>query len=252
MVSTVQVDQAEIRSSDNGNGVRHTAAIVSDVPATEQVTPLCRLLVKEGFAVDVLSTESLATHPTLVKHYDVAVLDLIRFDGQGQHACRWLRAPNEYLPIIVLCEENTVTDRILGYDNGVDDFIGKPYSAREVTARLRSLMRRSGSLASQHVLRYDDLTIDLASRVAYRGDRYIDLSRREFALLVYFMRSPERAVSRSEFLKSVWGNATNQEKSNVVDVYINYLRNKTEQGGHHRLIHTVRGKGYMLHHKRLA
>ena len=252
MVSTVQLDRAEIRSSDHGNGVRHAAAIVSDIPATEQVSPLCRLLGKEGFSVDVLSTEDLAAHPAIAKRYDVAVLDLIRFDGPGQHACRWLRAPNEHLPIMVLCEENTVTDRIRGYDNGVDDFIGKPYSAREVTARLRSLMRRSGSLASQHVLRYDDLTIDLASRVAYRGDRYIDLSRREFALLVYFMRSPERAVSRSEFLKSVWGNATNQEKSNVVDVYINYLRNKTEQGGHHRLIHTVRGKGYMLHHKRLA
>ncbi len=252
MVSTVQVDHAEIRSPDHGNGVRRSAAIVSDIPATEQVTPLCRLLGKEGFAVDVLSTEELAAHPTLPKHYDVAVLDLIRFDGQGQHACAWLRAPNEYLPIIVLCEENTVTDRIRGYDNGVDDFIGKPYSAREVTARLRSLMRRSGSLSSQHVLRYDDLTVDLASRVAYRGDRYIDLSRREFALLVYFLRNAERAVSRSEFLKSVWGNATNQEKSNVVDVYINYLRNKTEQGGHHRLIHTVRGKGYMLHRQRLA
>jgi len=252
MVSTLQVDHAEIRSSDHDNGVRHSAAIVSDISGTEQVSPLCRLLDKEGFAVDVLSTADLAAHPALQKHYDVAVLDLVRFDGQGEHACDWLRGPNEYLPIIVLCEENTVTDRIRGYDNGVDDFIGKPYSAREVTARLRSLMRRSGSLASQHVLRYDDLTVDLASRVAYRGDRYIDLSRREFALLVYFMRSPERAVSRSEFLERVWGNAMNQGKSNVVDVYINYLRNKTEQGGHHRLIHTVRGKGYMLHHQRVA
>ncbi len=252
MVTTIQLDPVEIRPSVQGSGVRHSAAIVSDISGAEQVNPLCRLLGKEGFAVDVLSTAELAARPTLPKHYDVAVLDLIRFDGQGEHACDCLRAPNEYLPIMVLCEENTVTDRIRGYDNGVDDFIGKPYSAREVTARLRSLMRRSGSLSAQHVLRYDDLTIDLASRVAYRGDRYIDLSRREFALLVYFMRSPERAVSRSELLKSVWGNATNQEKSNVVDVYNNYLRNKTEQGGHHRLIHTVRGKGYMLHHQRLV
>ncbi len=252
MVTTIQLDPVEIRPSVQGSGVRHSAAIVSDIAGAEQVNPLCRLLGKEGFAVDVLSTAELAARPALPKRYDVAVLDLIRFDGQGEHACDWLRAPNEYLPIIVLCEENTVTDRIRGYDNGVDDFIGKPYSAREVTARLRSLMRRNNGLSSQHVLRYDDLTIDLASRVAYRGDRYIDLSRREFALLVYFMRSPERAVSRSEFLERVWGNSMNQGKSNVVDVYINYLRNKTEQGGHHRLIHTVRGKGYMLHHQRVA
>jgi two-component system response regulator MprA len=111
-------------------------------------------------------------------------------------------------------------------------------------------MRRSSATSPQHVLRYDDLSVDLASRVAYRGEHYIDLSRREFALLVYLLRNPDRAISRVEFLKNVWANSTNQERSNVVDVYINYVRNKTEQGGLHRLIHTVRGQGYMLHHQR--
>ncbi len=99
MVSAMQVDQAEVRSSDNGNGVRHTAAIVSDIPATEQVTPLCRLLAKEGFAVDVLSTEALAAHPTLLKRYDVAVLDLIRFDGKGNMPAAGCGRPTSIFPL---------------------------------------------------------------------------------------------------------------------------------------------------------
>ncbi len=252
MVSTSQMARTEPLRDNYGNGARHNAAIVSDVARSEQMTPLCRLLDNEGFEVDLLWTEDLLSNTSAPKCYDVALLDVIRFDGQGQHACSRLRAPNEYLPIIVLSEENTVADRIRGFDSGVDDFIGKPYSAREVSARLRSLMRRTGALSPQHVLRYDDLTIDLASRVAYRGDRYIDLSRREFALLVFLMRNAERAISRAEFLQNVWANCTNQERSNVVDVYINYVRNKTEQGGYPRLIHTVRGQGYMLHRQRIT
>lgn len=252
MVSITQLERAEVEATETAqsNGTRYNAAVVSDVPLAEDINPLCRLLGKEGFAVELISTDALEHTPG--KSFDVAILDLVRFDYQGQQACAQLRGPNEYLPIVVLSEENTVAERIRGFDWGVDDFIGKPYSAREVSARLRSLMRRTGVLAPQHVLRYDDLTVDLASRVAYRGDRYIDLSRREFALLVFLMRNPDRAITRVEFLENVWVNSTSQDRSNVVDVYINYIRNKTEQGGSHRLIHTVRGQGYMLHHQRRA
>lgn len=252
MVSVPQTESTVVPGVRFGAGQRQSAAVISDRPGTEQVIPLCRLLDKEGFQVDVLSAMDLFSNGAVCKSYDVAVLDVTRFDSLGQHACNRLRSPNEFLPIMVLCEENNVADRIRGFDCGVDDFIGKPYSARELSARLRSLMRRNGAVSPQHVLRYDDLTVDLASRVAYRGDRYIDLSRREFALLIYLMRNAERAISRTEFLEQVWANATNQERSNVVDVYINYVRNKTEQGGYQRLIHTVRGQGYMLHHQRKA
>lgn len=250
MVSITQLERAEVAEKVRSNGAKHRAAVVSDVPRAEQVNPLCRLLDNEGFAVDLISTDALSSANPLGKSYDVAVLDVVRFDYQGQNACAQLRSPNEGLPIVVLSEENTVADRIRGFDSGVDDFIGKPYSAREVSSRIRSLMRRTGALSPQHTLRYDDLTVDLASRVAYRGDRYIDLSRREFALLVFLIRNPERAISRVEFLENVWANSTSQDRSNVVDVYINYIRNKTEQGGSHRLIHTVRGQGYMLHCQR--
>ena len=245
-----QLQRPEESSQGQLGGLRQSAAIVSDVPQAEQVAPLCRLLMSEGFHVELMSKEQVLLGPSAGTPYDLAVLDLIRFDSQGERACRLLREPNEYIPIVVLSEENTVADRIRGFDCGIDDFIGKPYSAREVSARVRSLLRRSNATTPQHVLRYDDLSVDLASRVAYRGEHYIDLSRREFALLVYLLRNPDRAISRTEFLKNVWANSTSQERSNVVDVYINYVRNKTEQGGLHRLIHTVRGQGYMLHDQR--
>lgn len=250
MVSPTPINCIKGNSPSQLGGIRQNAAIVSDVPQAGAVEPLCRLLNSEGFSVDLMSKDQMLLSTSAGKPYDLAILDLIRFDGQGERACRRLREPNENIPIVVLSEENTVTDRIRGFDCGIDDFIGKPYSAREVSARLRSLLRRSSATTPQHVLRYDDLSVDLASRVAYRGEHYIDLSRREFALLVYLLRNPDRAISRTEFLKNVWANSTNQERSNVVDVYINYVRNKTEQGGLHRLIHTVRGQGYMLHHPR--
>ncbi len=253
MVSIPQTGSTVVPGAGLGAGRRQSAAVISDRSGTEQVMPLRRLLDREGFQVDVLSATDLFSNGAVCTSYDVAVLDVARFDGLGLHACKRLRSPNKYLPIMVLCEDNNVADRIRGFECGVDDFIGKPYSARELSARLRSLMRRNGAVSPQHVLRYGDLTVDLASRVAYRGDRYIDLSRREFALVSYLMRNAERAISRTEFLQQVWANATNQERSNVVDVYINYVRNKIEQGGReHRVIHTVRGRGYMLHHQSTA
>lgn len=247
MQSTMEMAPAERRSALSSN-----AAVISDSTRVNQITPLCKLLNNEGFDVDLLWTEEVTANRPISKSYELAVLDVVRFDDGGQNACSRLRALDECMPIVVLSQENTVTDRIRGFESGADDFIGKPYSAREVSARLRSLMRRSGSVTPQNVLRYEDLTIDLASRVAYRGDRYIDLSRREFALLSYLMRHAEQVMTREQLLENVWANSTNLEKSNVVDVYINYLRNKTEQGRHNRLIQTVRGKGYMLHRQHMA
>lgn len=231
---------------------RHSAAVVAHGAQVHQITPLCRLLSKEGFAVDLLRTDELLSQGSMSRPYQVVLFDLESFDDDGQIACSRLRTQNAHMPIMVLSCDNSVTDRIRGFDCGADDFIGKPYSSSELSARLRALLRRSGPAKPQNILRYHDLAVDLTSRVVRRGEHHIDLSRREFALLVFLMQNAEKVLGRQEILKNVWANSTSQEKSNVVDVYVNYLRNKTEQGQHDRLIQTIRGKGYMLHSKRAA
>ncbi len=225
------------------------AAVISDRPCPGGSSSLCELLSTAGFSVQVLPADQLITG-SAQGLYDIVLLDVPCFDSHCQNACFKLRDRNAHLPIIVLSDENTVADRIRGYESGADEYIGKPYSAQEVCVRLRSLLRRSGNHKPQNVLSYDDLTIDLASRVVHRGDQHIDLSRREFSLLVYLVQNAEHLLSRQQILENVWANSTTPERSNVVDVYINYLRNKTEQGQHDRLIQTVRGKGYTLHRQR--
>lgn len=221
-----------------------TAAVVVD---GNKVTPICKLLATEGFNVDLLRSDDLLSNGRPHRSYDVVLLDLVHFDDRWQNACMRLRSQDHRVPIIVLSENSTVADRIRGFDSGCDEFLGKPYACNEISARLRALLRRSGDNAPQSALRYADLSIDLASRVAYRGNTRIELSRREFALLAFFIQNAEHILSREYILEHVWGTQGGKQQSNVVDVYVNYLRNKIEQGEHARLIQTVRGKGYVLH-----
>lgn len=229
-------------------GARHSAALITDHRGIGQVTPLCSILTQQGIGVDLVPAEELLAGKNLTRDYDLAVLDFTHFDGTGQQACATLRNTCNRLPIMILSADNSVADRIKGYESGADDYVGKPFVQDEVTVRVRALLRRGGNTKPQNILNYGDLTLDLASRVAHRGDYHVDLSRREFSLLSYFVQNAEVVLTRAEILENVWGQSSSHQ-SNVVDVYVNYLRNKIDQGPSGRLIHTVRGKGYILHNQ---
>lgn len=242
MVSISPFRQEEIVREVLMKDLQRSAVVLTD---TSQVTPICNLLAREGFDVQLMKPDEFLAESNGRTSCDLVLLDLSCFDARWQDACTRLRIKNEYTPIVVLSDHNSTNDRVKGFDSGADEFIGKPYSASEVTARLRALLRRSGTSAPQHVLKYADLTIDLAARMVYRGQSQINLSRREFALLVFFVHNSEQTLTREQILANVW-DAKRHQESNVVDVYVNYLRNKIGQEQSPRLIHTVRGQGYVF------
>ncbi len=221
----------------------HPVAVVAD---TRHVGPVCQLLTQDGYRVDMLHIDEVLSGSGVAQRYGMVLLDLNRFDQRSQSACSSLRTQNHDATIVVLSEDNAIEDRIRGFENGADEYIGKPFSHEEVSIRLRALVRRNRIWEeTRSVLRFADLTIDLVARIAYRGERVIELSGREFALMVLFIQHPNQILSREFIYEEIWGRENCQE-SNLVDVYVNYLRNKTESGQNTRLIFTVRGQGYML------
>ncbi len=250
---------ATVNGSGNGHAINGLRTRVSQSAAVfaeaGQFTPVCHLLTNQGFDVDILRSQDLEQGSVPSRLYDLVLLDLDRFDDRWEDTCVRIRARHDHVPIVVLSEVSTVNERVRGFESGADEFITKPFSNHEMSARLRSLMRRSHTKNGQSRsgegsldLRYADLVMDLASRVAYRGETRIELSRREFSLLSFFVQNAEEVLSRDKILQNVWGTLRKHD-SNVVDVYVNYLRNKTESGKHTRLIHTVRRQGYVLHHR---
>jgi two-component system response regulator MprA len=145
----------------------------------------------------------------------------------------------------MLTARDTVGDRVAGLDAGADDYLVKPFALEELTARLRALLRRSGPESSHEVLRFDDLSLDPVAYEVRRGDREIELTRTEFQLLELFLRHPRQVLTRSIIFENVWGYDFGPD-SNSLEVYISYLRRKTEAEGEPRLLHTVRGVGYVL------
>jgi len=177
---------------------------------------------------------------------DAVVLDVMmpRFDGL--QACRALRAAGNDVPILLLTARDAVPDRVAGLDAGADDYLPKPFALEELLARLRALLRRfRRDDEGEEVLAFDDLTLDLATREVHRGERSVRLTRTEFALLELLMRNPRRVLTRDHILEEVWG-FDFPTTANSLEVYIGYLRRKTEEGGEKRLVHTVRGVGYVL------
>jgi two-component system response regulator MprA len=174
---------------------------------------------------------------------DAAVLDVMMPPPDGLEVCRRLRAADNMIPILMLTAKREVSDRVAGLDAGADDYLAKPFALDELLARLRALLRRvprgEGRLA------FADVVVDPNARLAWRGDARLALTRTEFALLELFLRSPERVLSRSEILVEVWGYDFGPT-SNSLEVYVGYLRRKMEGSGLPRLIHTVRGIGYIL------
>lgn len=198
----------------------------------------------EHYAVDVLPDGERARSAATEVDYDVVILDLNLPKLDGVSVLRHLRSKKPSIPVLVLTQRTRVEDRVQCLDNGADDYLAKPFSFSELSARIRALVRRS-HLPSESVLLVADLKIDRVQRLVERAGRRIELTAKEFALLEYLMLNLGRRVTRSMIIEHVW-NLTFDTTTNVVDVYINYLRRKIDDGHPTKLIHTVRGVGYEL------
>jgi two-component system response regulator MprA len=176
---------------------------------------------------------------------DVVVLDLMMPGLDGMQACQIMRARGHRTPVLMLTARADVSSRVEGLDAGADDYLIKPFALEELLARLKALIRRHRSEEPQTRLEFADLTLDPAAHEVHRGDRRLELTRTEFTLLRLLMQNPGRALSRELIFERVWGYDFGG-RSKGLDVYIGYLRRKTEAGGEPRLIHTVRGIGYVL------
>ena len=181
------------------------------------------------------------------QHPDVVVVDVMMPRLDGIETTRALRAAGNDVPILVLTARDAVGDRVEGLDAGADDYLTKPFALEELLARLRALLRRvvPDGDGENEVLTFSDLTMDVASRDVARGGRPIELTRTEFTLLEMFLRRPRRVLERSFILEEVWGYDF-PTSANSLEVYVGYLRRKTEADGEPRLLHTVRGVGYVL------
>jgi len=220
--------------------------VVDDDPAVRE--SLRRSLSFNGYDVDLAGdgAEALARIGSLQP--DALVIDVMMPRLDGLDATRALRTAGNDLPILVLTARDAVADRVDGLDAGADDYLTKPFALDELLARLRALLRRHTSRdgdSPSDTLQFADLVLDAATREVRRGDRLFSLTRTEFALLELFMRRPRRVLERSFILEEVWG-IDFPTTANSLEVYIGYLRRKTEAGGEPRLLHTVRGVGYVL------
>ncbi|MGL4178121.1 MAG: response regulator transcription factor [Dermatophilaceae bacterium] len=206
-------------------------------------------LAGEGYTVRTARDESSAWVAATAMRPDAVVLDLCEPRSSGIGLCRRLRADGDDVPVLVTAR-GTVADRVTGLDAGADDFLPKPFAAEELLARVRALLRRSRAddrrdRRDREVLVYDDLSLDLGSRIVARSGTVIDLTRTEHALLELFMRHPYEVLTRQRLLAEVWGYDFDPG-SNTLDVYVGYLRRKTEVGDAARVIQNVRGVGYVL------
>ena len=175
---------------------------------------------------------------------DLVVLDLMLPDLDGYEVCRRLRTVSA-VPILMLTARDGIDDRVRGLDQGADDYLVKPFALQELLARVRVLLRRTQGAAEPRSYKFEDLTLDTATREAGRGNRQIQLSTKEYQLLSLFMRHPRQVLTRDTIMDQVWGYDYSGE-SNVLEVYVGYLRQKLEAAGEPRLIHTMRGAGYVL------
>lgn len=223
--------------------------VVDDEQAVRE--SLRRSLKFNGYDVVLAEDGEEALNKIREEQPDLTVLDVMmpKLDGFG--VCRTLRSSGYNRPILMLTARDGVADRVAGLDAGADDYLPKPFALEELLARVRSLMRRAQAEAVEEhdsrktKLTFQDLVLDTETREVYRGERAISLTRTEFSLLMLLMTNPRRVLSRQSILEEVWGYDF-PTSGNALEVYVGYLRRKTEAGGESRLIHTVRGVGYVL------
>lgn len=223
--------------------------VVDDEQAVRE--SLKRSLRFNGYDVEQAEDGEKALEAIAMHRPDVVILDVMmpKLDGLG--VCRILRERGDYTPVLMLTARDDVADRVSGLDAGADDYLPKPFALEELMARLRSLLRRTREKPSsedsieQATMQFDDLTLNTETREVFRGERPITLTRTEFALLLLLMKNARRVLSRQQILEEVWGYDF-PTSGNALEVYIGYLRKKTEVEGESRLIHTVRGVGYVM------
>ena len=216
--------------------------VVDDETAIREA--LERALRLEGFVVDLAEGGTAALERLAAEPPDVVVLDVVMPDLDGIEVTRRLRGAGSRVPICILSARDEVADRVAGLRAGADDYLVKPFALEELTARLHALLRRTPSDDGVPI-RVGDLSVDPARRLVRRGAREVELTNREFELLEALARHPGMVLSRTQLLEQVWG-YTFEVDSNVVDVFVSYLRRKLESGGESRLLHTVRGVGFVV------
>jgi two-component system, OmpR family, response regulator MprA len=216
--------------------------VVDDDPRITDL--LRRILAYEGYSVAIAASGSEALNRSLERPPDLVVLDIMLPGMDGLEVAQRLRTAGDNVPILMLTARDAVADRVKGLETGADDYLVKPFAPDELVARVKALLRRSQE--EQHeVLRYADVELDTGTRIAHRGAREIELSPTEFELLQLFMKRPRQVLTREIILDRVWG-IDFEGSSNVMEVYVGYLRTKLEAEGEPRLIHTVRGVGYVF------
>lgn len=223
--------------------------VVDDEQAVRE--SLKRSLRFNGYDVEQAEDGEKALEAIAMHRPDLVILDVMmpKLDGLG--VCRILREQGDHTPVLMLTARDDVADRVGGLDAGADDYLPKPFALEELMARIRSLLRRtrekptSEDSIEQAAMQFDDLTLNTETREVFRGQRPITLTRTEFALLLLLMKNARRVLSRQQILEEVWGYDF-PTSGNALEVYIGYLRKKTEADGESRLIHTVRGVGYVM------
>jgi two-component system response regulator MprA len=216
--------------------------VVDDEPSVRDA--LDRALRMDGYKVQLAADGQQALDQLAEQAPDAIVLDLLMPGVDGLEVCRRIRAAGDRIPVLMLTARDGVPDRVRGLDAGADDYLVKPFALEELSARLRALLRRTGGPAAER-LRYADLVLDPGEHTVQRGERRIELTRTEFLLLELLLRHPRQVLTRSQIFEHVWGYDFGTS-SNSLEVYVGYLRRKLEAGGERRLVHTVRGIGYVL------
>ena len=216
--------------------------IVDDEPALRQA--ISRALALEGYDVDEAGGGADALERLADGGADAVVLDVVMPHPDGLEVARRLRGAGDRTPVLMLTARDAIDDRVAGLDAGADDYLVKPLALRELLARLRALLRRAGEDDGE-LLSFADVRLDPVAYEVFRGERRIELTRTEFLLLELFMRNPRQALPRSTIFERVWGYDFGS-RSNALGVYVGYLRRKLEADGEPRLLHTIRGVGYVL------
>jgi two-component system response regulator MprA len=216
--------------------------VVDDDPRITDL--LRRILSYEGYSVAIAASGSEALTRTLERPPDLIVLDIMLPGLDGLEVAQRLRAAGDNVPILILTARDAVPDRVKGLETGADDYLVKPFAPEELVARVKALLRRNQE-ERHDVLRFTNVELDTGTRVAHRGAREIELSPTEYELLTLFMKRPRQVLTREIILDRVWG-LDFEGSSNVLEVYVGYLRAKLEAEDEPRLIHTVRGVGYVF------
>jgi two-component system response regulator MprA len=217
--------------------------VVDDEPAVRDA--LQRVLRLEGFDVEMACDGREAVRSQAATPADAVLLDVLMPELDGLEVCRRMRDIGDRTPVLMLTARDEVGDKVAGLEAGADDYLAKPFALEELLARLRALLRRSGWADQREVLRFDDLELDPHAHEVRRGGRLVELTRTEYLLLELFMHHPRQVLTRAQIFDNVWGYDFGPA-SNSLEVYVGYLRRKTEAAGEPRLLHTVRGVGYVL------